>query len=233
MVKQTKIARCGPWMLAPLIGAAVVLAFLFIRDRGGESFAPPAAVGEQDLPGAPVAPGKIQEARDFKDWPLWWLGESFDSLNLTYVGERTPRRGFPTINMVAFVYGECTPPPGGEGCGPPLQIQISPLCWNPPERFGIPLDHVVDFRGAKAFWEEGATVRIWTGDSAILIGASPERLQKAADGMVPLGNVQVTMTDSKLPAPNFGSCPETPIYPVSTPVPYPPAPTPVNPTGGS
>ncbi len=196
-----------------------MLAFLFLHDRGGESFTPPAAVGEQGLPGTPVAPDKLQEARDFKDWPLWWLGESFDSLNLTYVSERTPRRGFADMNMVAFVYGDCTLQPSGEGCGPPLQIQISPLCWNPPERFGIPLDHLVDFRGAKAFWGESGTVRIWTGDSAILIGASRERLQKAAEEIVPLGNVGVALTDSKLPPPNFESCPKTPVYPFPTLVP--------------
>jgi hypothetical protein len=231
-MNRSKILRYGPWLLAPLIGAAAMLAFLFLHDRGGESFAPPAAVGEQELAGTPVAPEKIQEARDFKGWPLWWLGESFDSLALVYVGERTPRRGFPTMNMVAFVYGECTPPPGGEGCGPPLQIQISPLCWDPPERFGISPDRLVDFRGAKALWEEGGTVRIWTGDSAIFMGASRERLQKAAEQLVPLGNVQVTLTDSNLPPPNFDSCPETPIYPVSTLVPYPPTPTPQRPEGG-
>lgn len=214
-------------LLAPLIGAAAMLTFLLLHDRGGESFTPPAAVGEQGLPGTPVAPEKLQEAREFKDWPLWWLGESFDSLALTHVEEVTPRRGFPTMNWVEFTYGTCTHRPGGEGCPLPVAIQISPLCWSPPERLEIPPDDLVDFRGAKTLWQEGGTVRIWTDDSAILIGAYPrERLQKAAEELLPLGNVEVTLTDSKLPPPNFDSCPETPIYPVSTLVPYPPTPTP-------
>ena len=112
------MVKYGPWLLPLLIGAAAMLAFLLLHNRGGESLTPPAAVGGQDLPGTPVAPGKVQEARDFKDWPLWWLGESFDSLALTHVDELTPRRGFPTMNIVSFIYGTCTPPPGGEGCVP-------------------------------------------------------------------------------------------------------------------
>ena len=223
-MKRTRIVRIvryWPWLLAPLIGAAAMLAFLFLHDRGGGTFTPPAAVGEQELPGTPVAAEDIQGARDFKDWPLWWFGDSFDSLNLTHVDELTPARGFPTYNFVSFVYGTCTPPPGGEGCGPPLEIQIAPLCWIPPERLGIGRDRLVDFRGAKAFWGEGGTVRIWTGDSAILIGASGERLQKAAEAMLPLGNVEVALNDSKLPPPNFDSCPSTPVYPVPNALPTP------------
>lgn len=126
------------------------------------------------------------------------------------------------MNWVEFIYGTCTPPPGGEGCGPPLAIQISPLCWDPPERLGIAPEDLVDLRGAKAFWEEGGTLRIWTGDSAILIGASGERLQRAAEALKPFGNVDVTLTGSNLPPPNFESCPETPNYPFPTLVPYPP-----------
>jgi len=223
-MNRSKMTKYGVWLLPPLIGAGAMLAFLLIRDNGGESFTPPAAVGEQDLPGTPVAPEKIQEARDFKDWPLWWLGESFDSLNLAYITQFTEKRGFSRMNIVSFIYGTCTPPPGGEGCGPPLEVQVSPLCWNPPERLGIAREDLVDFRGAVAFWEEGGTLRIWTGDSAILIGASRDRLQKAAEELVPLGNIEVTLTDSELPPPNFESCPETPIYP--TPASYPPTRTP-------
>lgn len=218
-MNRSKITKYGVWLLPPLIGAGAMLAFLLIRDNGGESFTPPAAVGEQDLPGTPVAAEKLQEARDFKDWPLWWLGESFDSLALTDVAQFTAEKGLPTHNAVYFIYGTCTPPPGGEGCGPPLSVVVQPLCWVPPERIaGVKRDDPVDFRGAKALWESGGTVRIWTGDSAILIGTSSERLQRATEALKPFGNVEVTLTDSKLPPPNFDSCPETPIYPTPAPL---------------
>jgi hypothetical protein len=214
------MVRYEVWLLPFLIGGAAMVVFLLGCDGGGETLAPPTAVEEQDLPGTPVAPEKVQEARDFKGWPLWWLGESFDSLALTHVEEVTPERGFSTMNWVEFIYGTCTPPPGGEGCGPPLAIQVSPLCSIAPEGRGIAREDLADFRGAKALWEEGGTVRIWTGDSTILIGTSRERLQKAAEELVPLGNIEVSLTDSKLPPPNFESCPGRPRYPAS------PSPTP-------
>src|SRR4030042_1975192 len=109
-MNRSKILRYGIWALVPLIGAAAMLAFLYFRDQGGESFEPPAAVGEQ---GEPAAAGKLQEARDFKEWPLWWLGETSQSLALTNIHVATPERGFTTQDRVDFIYGTCTPPPDG------------------------------------------------------------------------------------------------------------------------
>lgn len=218
-MNRSKVLRYGIWALAPLIGAAAMLAFLYFRDSGGESFEPPAAVGEQ---GEPVAAEKIQEARDFKQFPLYWLGETSQSLALTNIRVATPERGIPTEDRVDFIYGTCTPPPDG-GCPYPLSIVIQPLCFAPPERFtGVKREDTFDFRGAKALWLHDH-LRIWTGDTAIAIFGYPrERIEQAAEHIAPLGNVAVVMTDAQLPPPNFQSCPETPIYPVSTLVPEPP-----------
>jgi hypothetical protein len=217
---RPKIAKYGVWLLPPIIGAAAMLAFLLIRDGGGQTLTPPAAVGEQALPGTPVAPEKIQEARDFDGWPLWWLGESFDSLSLANIDELTPSRGFSTSNFVSFVYGACTPRSGGEGCAPPLNIQVDPLCSVPPERIaGVERDDPFDFRGAQALWI-GDHLRIWTGDSAIAIFGYPrDRIEAAAAALVPLGNVEVALTDSNLPPPNFESCSQTPVSPLPALVP--------------
>jgi len=213
-MNRSKILKYGVWALAPLIGAAAMLSFLYFRDHGGESFAPPAAVGEQ---GEPVAAEKIQEARDFKEWPLYWLGESSQSLPLTKIQGATPENGFPTQNSVYFGYGTCTPPPDG-GCARPLSIQIEPLCWTLPETIsGVKREDTFDFRGAKALWVDEGQLGIWTGDSAVFIFGYPrERIQKAADQIAPLGNVEVQLADSKLPPPNFDKCPEpvivTPVF---------------------
>ena len=222
-MNRSKIAKYVVWLLPFLIGAAAMVAFLLVRDGGGETLAPPAAVGEQDLPGTPVAPEKIQEARDFEDWPLWWLGESFDSFALTNIKEWTPERGFPTMNSVSLTYGTCTPRPGTGGCAPPLSIQVEPLCYTLPERItGFTRDDLFDFRGAKALWVHDH-LRIWTGDSAISIYGHPrERIDRAGEDVVPLGNAEVTLTDSRLPPPNFESCPP---YVPPTLVPF-PSPTP-------
>jgi hypothetical protein len=215
-MNRSRILRYGIWALAPIIGAAAMLSFLYFRDHGSETFEPPAAVGEQ---GEPVAAEKLQEARDFKEWPLWWLGESFESLALTNINRLTPEHGYSGMNAVSFGYGTCTPPPDG-GCARPLSIQINPLCFAPPERFtGVKREDTFDFRGAKALWLDDH-LRIWTGDAAIAIFGHPrERIEKAAGEITPLGNVAVALTDSKLPPPNFDKCPEPVIV---TPVVEPP-----------
>jgi len=215
-MNRSKTLKYGIWALAPLIGAAAMLSFLYFRDHGGESFEPPPAVGEQ---GEPVAAEKIQEARDFKEWPLWWLGESSQSLPLTKIQWATPEHGFPTQNTVDFIYGTCTPPPDG-GCHYPLEVQIEPLCWTPPETISSPgRRDVFDFRGAKALWVDEGQLGIWTGDSAIFIFGYPrERIDKAAADITPLGNVSVALTDSKLPPPKFENCPETPMKPNPKPI---------------
>jgi hypothetical protein len=218
-MNRRRIASYGVWLLPFFIGAAAMVAFLLIRD-GGETLTPSAALGEQALPGTPVAPERIQEARDFEDWPLWWLDESFDSLALTHIDQFTQSRGFPTQNIVYFTYGTCTPSPGEEGCGPPLSIAVEPLCWTPPEKIeGVKIEDTFDFRGAKALWIDDH-LRIWTGDSAIAIFGYPrDRIEEAAEALVPLGNVDVSLSDSNLPPPNFESCPETPVYPLPALVP--------------
>lgn len=207
-MSKSRISKYGPWLLAPLIGAAAMLAFLHFRDSSGETFEPPAAVGEQ---GEPVPAEKIQEARDFKEFPLYWLGESFESLPLTKIVWFTPERGFPTQDVVDFAYGTCTPPPEG-GCSPPLVIQVEPVCWRLPETIsGVKLDDVFDFRGAKAVWLDGH-LRIWTGDSEIAVFAqSQDVMLKAGNEITPLGNVNVPLIDSNLPPPNFDKCPQPSI----------------------
>jgi hypothetical protein len=54
--------------------------------------------------------------------PLYWLGEEFDGLPLTYTDERL------------FVYGDCEPE-SDTGCAPPLQLQHWPLAERHPSKF--------------------------------------------------------------------------------------------------
>jgi len=214
-MNRRSILKYSIWVLAPLVGAAAMLSFLYLRDRGSETFEPPAAVGEQ---GQPVAAEKLQEARDFKEFPLYWLGESSDSLLLTNIARFGPETGTATMNSVDLVYGTCTIPPGGEGCTTPLSMVIEPVCWTLPETIsGVKREDLFDFRGAKAVWVDEGQLGIWTGDSAVFIFGYPrERIEKAADEITPLGNVAVALTDSKLPPPNFDKCPEpvivTPVF---------------------
>lgn len=68
----------------------------------------------------------VQAAREFKRFPLYWVGERFEQWDLVYV-DGLERRG----DFVTFIYGKCTPHDGGQpSCIPPLQIEVFPLCRN-------------------------------------------------------------------------------------------------------
>ena len=69
----------------------------------------------------PAPPPDVGAARAYDRFPLYWVGEEFEGLPLVHVDAR------PESDIVAFVYGDCDPPPEG-GCSPPLQIQIMALC---------------------------------------------------------------------------------------------------------
>jgi len=63
----------------------------------------------------------LETAREFNAYPLYWAGERFEKLDVSYVslgGE-----------AVGFTYGTCEIT-GDHGCAPPLQIQIFPLCFH-------------------------------------------------------------------------------------------------------
>jgi hypothetical protein len=64
----------------------------------------------------------IEAARHFDGYPLYWVGERFESWELEHVD--VGNGGFAT-----FSYGTCQlPVPAEGGCAVPLQIQIQPLC---------------------------------------------------------------------------------------------------------
>lgn len=227
----TTVRRLLPWAAAPLIGALVMVGFLLLRGNDDKTLDPSVASGQAGLPGTPVAPEKLQAATDFKGYPLWWAGNSFDSFNLTHVDQRSPETGFPTMNSVDFIYGRCTVPAGAESCAPPLSVVVEPLCQTPLEKVKNLTDQQpFDLRGAQALWVRDH-LDVWTGDSTITIfSSSRDSIMKAADSLVPLGNVPVSLVGSKLPPPNFDKCPS---YVEPTLIPHPekltPAPAAVTP----
>lgn len=63
----------------------------------------------------------VEKARSFDAYPLYWVGEEFEGLQLTNVA--TGGLG------ASFTYGTCEIT-GDHGCAAPLQIQIFPLCFH-------------------------------------------------------------------------------------------------------
>jgi hypothetical protein len=115
----------------------------------------------------------VEDAKQFKEFPLYWLGESYEGMPLTKIirYRYDPEPPIPPTeaeNIVLFIYGSCTPGPES-GCAPPLSIRVEPYCMKPPERFapavrGEPLE----VRGAPAEQISG-DLRIWTGEVSIKI----------------------------------------------------------------
>src|SRR4030042_3000119 len=122
-------------LLVLAAGAFVVtgLAVSVLEDGGG-------------APAAPASAGQIrwtiEDARQFDEFPLYWLGESYEGLPLTDIirakyeyevhPQEAPFMGQNVMkeNLVGFVYGTCTPGSDG-GCVPPLVVRVEPYCVNP------------------------------------------------------------------------------------------------------
>jgi hypothetical protein len=73
-----------------------------------------------------------QRLRDFQEFPVFWLGESYEGLPLASVdvadyGERNGRR----IRLLTMNYGTCLIQPGEESCAVPVTIRVSRFCESP------------------------------------------------------------------------------------------------------
>lgn len=60
-------------------------------------------------------------ARNFRGYPLYWVGTHFERWDLEYVDVGNGE-------FSTFVYGTCEVEGFDGGCSPPLTIQIQPLC---------------------------------------------------------------------------------------------------------
>ena len=111
----------------------------------------------------------VAGARQFDEYPLYWVGERFEQWDLVHVGLDTP--GY----FVTFIYGDCTPT-GGEqpSCTPPLQIQVSPLCPNLDAYAQAPIWKQRRIRGAPVgtidsapvLFTRGAKIKVYRGEGA-------------------------------------------------------------------
>ncbi len=67
----------------------------------------------------------IDDAQQYERLPVYWAGVRFEDWEVTRLQGFSPNRAF-----VGMVYGTCSPSGGLEpSCAVPIQLQISPLCW--------------------------------------------------------------------------------------------------------
>ena len=148
-------------------GFAVTGVTLSLLDGGGGGPAQPAAAGQLRW--------TIDDARQFKEFPLYWLGESYEGLPLTKIirYRYDPEPPIPPIeaeNSVTFIYGSCTPGPES-GCATPLSIVLDDYCLKPPERISTSVKRgpPFDVRRGLAQYIGRDHVRVWTGNVSIAI----------------------------------------------------------------
>ena len=132
----------------------------------------------------------LEDAREFHEFSLFWLGESHEGLPLTV----TYRSETVAQNIVRFVYGE--PIRTQSASTAPLHILIQPYCDSTPERTQTRLARYSDvggsfrdvevrgLRGILTGDESDGSVYVWTGDSALQIsGVAP---LPATEALIPI-----------------------------------------------
>jgi hypothetical protein len=204
-MKRMMYAVIGLALLALLLGGILWA----VLGRGG---------GTTPATAAPQV-WSVENAREFKDFSVYWAGESFQGLPLVAVHRidypgRWPGEIYNVPwHEVSFDYGDCAIPPGEESCTVPLTIAIRPYCEVPPEivadaaKTGPP----EEIRGAVAQRMGKPHMQLWTGNVSISIDATDEALvDEAARNLVRLNGDKPTSPGEALGPPDKIECPPLP-----------------------
>lgn len=121
----------------------------------------------------------VAAAKRFRDFPLYWVGERFEKWELREI--MLPSRQ--TFGFANLIYGDCEVEdpdgpfgPEGGSCMPPLQIQVTPLCfhldavarapvWKRHSIRGAPLGAS---GGAPVLFTRGAQIKVYRGQGSDL-----------------------------------------------------------------
>lgn len=135
--------------VAALVGVSIVLL------EGGDS----------------VSGWSIEDARQFDQFSLFWLGEEYEELPLTHISYASSEKVF------LFVYGSCNPR-GEGGCAPPLSLTIEPCNLEPPGGGGS-----FEIRGAQAAFSSAGQLKVWTREVTVSVFAEPGLDMRAAGAL--------------------------------------------------
>ncbi len=154
----------------------------------------------------------IEDAKEFNDFPVFWLGESSQGMPLERISRYVwsdPSADSSGVDhsqdLFTLTYGKCTIPVGQEGCPVPLQVQFTPYCKVPPDLIADRAKNgdFFDFRGAKALWALGdSTLFLWTGTVHVSISSpmGKDVVQSAAEELVSLNSSETGSREDNLPA---------------------------------
>jgi hypothetical protein len=168
-------------------------------------------------PPKPVSNWTMEDARGFNEFPLYWLGESYEGLPLTLVSLSTDGDG---VRHSTLFYGETSLAGGApsESWIPPLEVNIGPYCSFAPEEFlwwaGRYVESEVtsvQVRSVDGYLERfsssEASLVLWTGGSAIHLSTWKTELdiEQAARDLIPIAE-GIGATLNPLPPPLPASC---------------------------
>jgi hypothetical protein len=140
--------------------------------------------GDGEAEGGDSAQWTVEDARAFREFPLYWVGERFGEWDLSSI----VRQQHGDQDTVTFVYGRCEVEPGVAGdCPPPLSIRIEPYCSARPELISdaVKQGEVFAFRGAQAQRMTGH-LRIWSGDISVSLFGEEDVVMQAAQVLRPI-----------------------------------------------
>jgi len=175
---------------------------------------------EPDPPPKPVSNWTIEEARQFGEFPLYWLGDSYEGLPLTVVTLGTDGDG---VRHATFFYGETslTGDPYSASWLPPLELDIQPYCGFSPEEFLKWEEEISEYSEAEAsdiqirdvsgylkrYSSRESSLVLWTGGSAVHLSTWKTELdiEEAARTLIPIAK-GAGATLNALPPPVQTSC---------------------------
>ena len=117
-----------------------------------------------------VGPAEVARVRASTDFDLYYLGDSYRGFPLTKILESPASDPY---KSVTFWYGDCEPV-GGEGaCGYDFTMRVNDVCGRHFKLFKLPRSRLTNIRGVPS-GEFGNGLELYTGDSVIVIGPSPD-----------------------------------------------------------
>ena len=160
----------------------------------------------------PVSNWTIPEAKQFQEFPLYWLGETYAGLPLTSMRLTTDGNG---VTHATFNYGD--PSRTGQGSWlPPLKIDIQPYCGYSPFEFlshdeywhedwnAEPIE--VHVRGVNGYLQRysstNSSLFLWSGGSSIHVGTWKSNLEveEAAKSLTPIADENASATQPLPPS---------------------------------
>ena len=190
------------------IGLAGVVA-LAAMNLGCELLEPP------PTPPEPASNWTVQSARDYRAFPLYWLGETYEGLPLKAMRITTDGDG---VRHASFNYGEhIVFVDSGASWIPQLEVDIQPYCGFSPEEFlsygeyydEEPID--IEIRGVEAYVRRhsasSASLVLWTGGSSVSLSTWKLEIdiEQAARDLIPIAQ-DAGRSFEELPPPAQTEC---------------------------